>query len=71
MLLISVHLVVLVSLIDFLLLSVQCYSALLELIFSDLWGPSHVVSTNGYLYYITLVDAFSKYTWIYLLKEQI
>lgn len=52
-------------------LSNTVYSAPLELIFGDLWGPSHVISTNGYLYYITFVDAFSKYTWIYLLKEQI
>lgn len=52
-------------------LSNTVYSAPLELIFGDLWGPSHVISTNGYLYYITFFYAFSKYTWIYLLKEQI
>lgn len=45
-------------------------SAPLELIYSDLWGPSPVTSTNGFLYYITFVDAFSKYTWIYLLKNK-
>lgn len=26
--------------------------------------------TNGYLNYITFVDAFSKYTWIYRLKSK-
>lgn len=51
-------------------LSTTTYFAPLELIFSDPWGPSHVISTNGYLYYITFVDAFSKYTWIYRLKSK-
>ena len=43
---------------------------MLVIIESDLWGPSPVTSTNGFLYYITFVDAFSKYTWIYLLKNK-
>lgn len=42
----------------------------LELVYSDLWGPSHVPSTNGYLYYITFVDAFSKITWIFHLNQR-
>ena len=45
------------------------YSVLLELVYSDLWGPSNVVSTNGFSYYISFVDAFSKFTWIYFLKK--
>ena len=42
----------------------------LDLVYSNLWGPSHVSSTNGFLYYITLVDACSHFTWIYLLKSK-
>nr|KYP50090.1 Retrovirus-related Pol polyprotein from transposon TNT 1-94 [Cajanus cajan] len=41
------------------------YFAPLDLIFTDLWGPSHITSFSGYIYYDALIDAFSKYTWIY------
>ncbi|MCI01978.1 F-box-like/WD repeat-containing protein TBL1XR1-A-like, partial [Trifolium medium] len=44
------------------------YNTPLELVYSDLWGPSPHTSTLGYKYYITFVDAYSKFTWIYLLK---
>lgn len=47
--------------------STSVYSSPLELIYSDLWGPSHVTSTNGFLYYI---DAFYRFTWICLLKSK-
>ncbi|KAE8656318.1 Nodulation-signaling pathway 2 protein [Hibiscus syriacus] len=45
------------------------YSAPFELIFSDLWGPPHVAS-NGYRYYVTFIDAFTRFTWLYLLKDK-
>jgi hypothetical protein len=35
----------------------------LELIHSDIW-ISPVLSTNGYKYYIIVVDDFSRYTWL-------
>jgi hypothetical protein len=34
----------------------------LELLFSDVWGPSPVVSSNGNKYYVTFIDAFNKFT---------
>ncbi|CAI8593714.1 unnamed protein product [Vicia faba] len=39
-----------------------------ELVFCDLWGPAPVASSCGYTYFLTCVDAFSLYTWIYPLK---
>uniref|UniRef100_A0A803Q9W1 Integrase catalytic domain-containing protein n=1 Tax=Cannabis sativa TaxID=3483 RepID=A0A803Q9W1_CANSA len=42
----------------------------LQLVVSDLWGPSHTPSFNGYKYYIHFVDAYSRFTWIYLLKHK-
>lgn len=50
--------------------STHHYNAPFELIFSDLWGPSPFTSTNGFSYYISFVDAYSKYTWIYFLKRK-
>ena len=41
-----------------------------ELVVIDLWGPSLVQSRNGFKYYISFVDAFTRYTWIYMLKTK-
>lgn len=41
-----------------------------ELLFLDLWGPAPVKSTSGFSYYLSIVDAASKYTWIFLLKQK-
>jgi histone deacetylase 1/2 len=46
------------------------YHKPLELVFSDLWGPSLSPSTFSYSYYIYFVAAYSKFTWIYLLKSK-
>ena len=43
-------------------------SKVLELIHTDLWGYSPIASIGGYQYYISFVDDFSRYTWIYPLK---
>ena len=40
----------------------------LELVYFDLWGPTPVVYVQGFRYYILLVDAYTRYTWIYPLK---
>lgn len=45
------------------------YFAPLELVYSDVWGLA-VKTVNGYHYYVSFVDAYSWYTWIYLLKQQ-
>jgi hypothetical protein len=41
-----------------------------ELVHADLWGPAPVVSTNAFRYYLVLVDDFTKFTWVYLLKHK-
>ena len=51
-------------------LSQTIYFATLKLIYNDLWGPSHIPSSNGSSYYISFVDAYSKFTWIYFLKNK-
>ena len=40
----------------------------LEIVHSDLWGPSPVVSYTGNKYYVIFVDDFTKYSWLYPLK---
>jgi hypothetical protein len=39
----------------------------LELVFSYVWGPAPV-SAGRYKYYVSFIDDYSKFTWIYLLK---
>ena len=46
------------------------YTAPLQLIHSDVWGPAPLFSINGFSYYVTFVDQFSRYTWLYLLKSK-
>jgi histone deacetylase 1/2 len=40
-------------------------SAPLELIFSDVWGPTPLFSSDGYHYFVIFVDAHTKYIWYY------
>lgn len=45
--------------------SVFASSRPLELVHSDVWGPSPIVSVSGFRYYLVFVDDFSKYTWFF------
>ena len=47
------------------------YTQTLQLIHSDLWGPSLLQSSSGYYYYIHFVDAYSRFSWIYLLRYKL
>lgn len=50
--------------------STNVYSKPFELVYSDLWGPAATLSSNGYSFYITFVDANTCFTWIYFLKRK-
>jgi histone deacetylase 1/2 len=41
----------------------------LELIYSDVWGHAQT-SVSGHNYYVSFIDAYSRSTWIYLLKHK-
>lgn len=41
----------------------------LQYIYIDLWS-SPVLSVDGYKYYLVLIDHFSRYTWLYPLKQK-
>jgi histone deacetylase 1/2 len=40
-----------------------------ELVFSDVWGPAPT-SVGRHDYYVSFIDDFSKFTWIYLLRHK-
>ncbi|PKU75288.1 Retrovirus-related Pol polyprotein from transposon TNT 1-94 [Dendrobium catenatum] len=37
----------------------------LFLVHADVWGPFQTPSNKGYKYYVSFIDDFSKYTWVY------
>ena len=42
----------------------------LDLIHTDVWGPAPINSTSGFHYYIHFIDDYSRYTWIYPLRNK-
>jgi hypothetical protein len=50
-------------------ISTSTSKAPLKLIFSDVWGPA-CNSIGGHKYYVSFIDDFNKFTWIYLLKHK-
>lgn len=42
----------------------------LKIIFSDLWGPSPLLSIDKKLYHVIFVDQFTKYICIYTVKNK-
>jgi histone deacetylase 1/2 len=41
----------------------------LELIYTDVWGPA-ITSVGGFKYYVSFIDDFSKFSWVYLLHAK-
>ncbi|GJW42003.1 putative RNA-directed DNA polymerase [Tanacetum coccineum] len=41
-----------------------------ELVHLDLWGPYRVHSREGYRYFLTIVDDYSRAVWVYLVKTK-
>lgn len=46
--------------------STTVYSSPFHLVFADVWEPAPMVSSSGFKYLQTCVDAFTKFTWIFL-----
>jgi hypothetical protein len=42
----------------------------LEIMHSDLWDPSPIMSKDELYYYVIFVDDFTCFTWIYILKSK-
>lgn len=41
-----------------------------ELVHIDTWGPYRVSTREGYRYFLTVVDDFSRVTWVHILKAK-
>lgn len=42
----------------------------LEIVHSDIWGPSPTTSRSGFRYYISFIDDYSRFTWLYPLTHR-
>jgi hypothetical protein len=42
----------------------------LDIVHSDVCGPMSTPSLNGYIYYVSFIDDYSRKTWIYFLKSK-
>lgn len=42
----------------------------LELIHSDIWGPSPVYSKDNFRYYVHFIDNHTRFTWIFTLRAK-
>ncbi|KAJ1309296.1 hypothetical protein OPQ81_004958 [Rhizoctonia solani] len=41
-----------------------------NLFYSDVWGPAHTTSLQGNSYFITFIDAYSHFTFVYFMKHK-
>jgi len=46
------------------------YTAPLQLIYIDIWGPFPVSASNGTRYYIYFMDVYTKCTWLFVLHNK-
>lgn len=50
--------------------STSSTSHIFELIHIDTWGPYKTTTYDGFKYFLTIVDDFSRGTWTYLLSNK-
>ena len=44
--------------------------ATLDYIHSDFWGPSRVPSLGGARYFLSIIDDYSRMTWVFMMKHK-
>ncbi|KAG8365262.1 hypothetical protein BUALT_Bualt18G0085900 [Buddleja alternifolia] len=51
-------------------LSTSTSSAPFDLVHSDVWGPAPISTKGGSRYYVSFIDDYTRYCWVYLLKRR-
>ncbi|GKD14697.1 hypothetical protein Tco_1199104 [Tanacetum coccineum] len=49
--------------------SISSSNAPFDLVHSGVWGPSHVSTKGDSRYYVSFINDFTHYTWVYLMKR--
>ena len=55
----------------FLSIGKQNKSEKLELVHTDVWGPSQVQSLGGSRYYVTFIDDANRKSWVYCIRHNL
>ena len=42
----------------------------LDVVHSDVWGPTKMTSIGGYRYYVSFIDDHTRKVWVYFMKEK-
>lgn len=50
--------------------SISVSNAPFDLIHSDVWGPSLVLTKGGSRYYVSFINDYTRYYWVYLMKNR-
>jgi len=50
--------------------SVSISNAPFDLVHSDVWGPSPILTKGGSRYYVSFIDDYTRYCWVYLMKNR-
>ncbi|XP_023761615.1 uncharacterized protein LOC111910054 [Lactuca sativa] len=50
--------------------SMSCSTAPFDIIHSNVWGPATVSTKGGSTYYVSFIDDYTRYTWVYLMKRR-
>ncbi|GKA93126.1 gag-pol polyprotein [Tanacetum coccineum] len=50
--------------------SISSSTAPFDLVHYDVWGPAPVSTKRGFRYYVSFIDDFTRYTWVYLMKRR-
>ena len=48
----------------------SCAENCFDIIHSDVWGITPIISHANYKYFVTFIDGYNKYTWIYFLRSK-
>jgi len=51
-------------------ISTTSSSCCFELVHTDIWGPFSTASFSGDYYFLTIVDDYSRYTWLHLMSHK-
>lgn len=46
------------------------FSHMFDIVHTDIWGPYFIPSLAGHRFFLTLVDDFSRFTWVILMKSK-
>ena len=50
-------------------ISTSSSNKIFDLLHMDIWGPLAITSVDGHRYFLTIVDDFSRHTWIFFFFE--